>query len=140
MDVKDCAQLFISAIARIDFYWNFYVVMLLAFNGWLFSARHPFTTRLKILITVGYLVFVGMNLMGLWGSYTIAEGLRIDILKLAAQKPDELQATRGILGAHSFATQRYMALLVHAVLGSIVLTLVWMGKLGDDRPVSQSSS
>jgi len=134
MEVKDCAQLFIAAIARIDFYWNFYVVMLLTFNGWMFSTRNPFTLRLKTLITVGYVVFVCMNLIGLWGSYTIAEALRTDILNLANLKPHELQSTRAVLNNHSFGTMKYMALLVHGVFGSIVLTLVWFGRLGNEVP------
>jgi len=134
MEVKDCAQLFLAAIARVDFYWNFYVVMLLAFNGWMFSTRIPFTTRLKILITVGYLVFVCMNLIGLWGSYTIAEALRIDILALAELRPGELHASRACLAKHSFVMQKHMALVVHALFGSIVLVLVWFGQLGHEKP------
>jgi hypothetical protein len=130
MEVKDCAQLFIAAIARIDFYWNFYVVMLLAFNGWMFSTKNLFTTRLKILVTIGYLVFVCMNLFGLWGSYTIAEALRTDILALAELRPDELQSTRAVLAKHSFVMQRSMALAVHAVLGSVILGIVWFGRHG----------
>lgn len=135
MEVKDCAQLFIAAIARIDFYWNFYVVMLLAFNGWMFSTRNPFTPRLKQLITVGYLVFVGMTLIGLWSSYTIAEALRTDILALAELRPAELQSTRAVLARHSFVMQRSMAVVVHSVLASIVLSLVWFGPRGEGTSV-----
>ena len=66
--LKDVAQLFITATARVEFYWNFYVVMLLALIGWMFSTKKPITAHLKLLITAGYIVFVCMNLIGLWGS------------------------------------------------------------------------
>ena len=56
--LKDVAQLFITATARVEFYWNFYVVMLLALIGWMFSTKKPITAHLKLLITAGYIVFV----------------------------------------------------------------------------------
>lgn len=37
METKDVADLFITATDKIEFYWNFYVVMLLALTGWLVS-------------------------------------------------------------------------------------------------------
>lgn len=82
MNEKDVADLFINATEKIGFYWNFYVVMLTALIGWLVSTKTALSTSLKSLITVGYLVFVAMNIVGLYGSYTFAEALRNDLLTM----------------------------------------------------------
>ena len=132
MELKDVAQLFITATARVEFYWNFYVVMLLALIGWMFSTKKTITTHLKLLITAGYIIFVCMNLIGLWGSYTFAEALRNDLLAIANLKPSELRNTRTVLLEHSFLAQRSIALVIHAVFGAVVLLVVWFGRLGDE--------
>src|SRR5438034_9878262 len=69
--LKDVAQLFITATARVEFYWNFYVVMLLGLIGWMFSTKKPITAHLKLLITAGYIVFVCMYLLVLWASSSL---------------------------------------------------------------------
>jgi len=57
MDVKDTVDLFVTAINKVEFYWNFYVVMLIALIGRLMSTRRPLTLLLKSLITMGYVLF-----------------------------------------------------------------------------------
>lgn len=132
MELKDIVQLFITVTTRVDFYWNFYVVTLLALIGWMFSTKKPMTTHLKLLITVGYIVFVSMNLVGLWGSYTFAEALRNDLLSTTNLKPDEFKNTRVVLAESSFLAQRSVTLVIHAIVGAVVLLTVWFGRLGDD--------
>ena len=34
MDLKDIADLFLGVLGKIEFYWNFYTVTLVAFIGW----------------------------------------------------------------------------------------------------------
>ena len=66
MEVRDIANLFIDAVSKVEFYWQFYTVTLLALIGWLVSTKRVLAFRLKLLITVGYLVFAAMNIVGLW--------------------------------------------------------------------------
>ena len=57
MEIRDIADLFIEATGKIEFYWNFYTVTVLALIGWLVSTDKVLRPGLKSLITVGYLVF-----------------------------------------------------------------------------------
>lgn len=138
MELKDVAQLFITSTARVEFYWNFYVVMLLAMVGWMISTRKPITTHLKLLITAGYIIFVFMNLTGLWGAYAFAESLRLDLLSMAAKlSPDDLKNARVILSEHSFLQQRMFALGIHLILAVGVLSSVWLARLGDETSTDE---
>jgi hypothetical protein len=129
MEMKDVANLFIAATDKIQFYWNFYVVMLIALIGWLLSTKTALSISLKALITVGYLVFVAMNILGLYGSYTFAEVLRTDLLAMDGAKA--LAHTRNVLQSHSFIDQRTGAFWIHLIVGSAVLSVVWLGHLGE---------
>jgi len=131
MDTKEIADLFVTATGKIEFYWNFYTVTLLALIGWLVSTKNALRPRLKILVTVGYLAFVLMNVIGLWGSYTFAEALRQDLLISVKTAPDTLKNAQAVLFERSFESQRMLALVIHAILGAFVLSAVWFGRLGE---------
>lgn len=130
MEVKEIADLFITATGKVEFYWNFYTVTLLALIGWLVSTKKVLASSLKLLITAGYLIFVLMNLIGLWGSYTFAEALRLDLLSAAKTMSDKLKNTQAVLLQRSFESQKIFAIFIHAVLGALVLSVIWVGRLG----------
>ena len=124
MDANDLTDLFITALDKIEFYWNFYVVMLIALIGWLVSAKTPLSVRLKALITVGYLVFVAMNILGLYSSYTFAEAIRMDLLALEGLQ--NLENTRSVLRDQSYMQQRQAVFWIHLIVGAAVLATVWL--------------
>jgi fucose 4-O-acetylase-like acetyltransferase len=129
MDLKDVVGLFVTATAKIEFYWNFYVVMLIALIGWLVSVKKPLSTSLKSLITVGYVVFIAMNVLGLYGSYTFAEALRTDLLSMEGAKA--LPHTHKVLQTHSYVGQRTGMFWIHAIVGVAILLVVWLGHFGE---------
>jgi len=45
-----------------NFYWNFTVIFAAAILGWVFSAKNPWGTAQKVVITIMYAVFVLINL------------------------------------------------------------------------------
>jgi hypothetical protein len=137
MTVKDVADLLLAATERVDFYWNFYVVIVIAVIGWLVSLKKALTVPLKVLVSVAYVIAAAMNLLGLYGSYTFAEALRTDLLRMAASAP--LLDTFAILEKHSYAAQRTAAFWIHLVVGSAVLLAVWYAKLVVSEPTATPS-
>ena len=131
METKDIADLFIIATEKIEFYWNFYTVTLLALIGWLISTKKQLRLGLKCLITMGYLLFALMNIFGLLGSYTFAEALRQDLLIAAQSTPDSLKNTHAILSKFSFSWQKLLVLINYSILGVFVLSVIWFGRIGD---------
>jgi hypothetical protein len=108
--IKEVADLLFAARERIDFYWNFYVVVVIAVIGWLVSVNKTLTRSMKVLVSVAYLIAAIANLLGLYGSYTFAEALRTDLLRMAATSP--LTDTRLILEQYSYLAQRQAAILL----------------------------
>lgn len=137
MDTKDIAELFVTATGKIEFYWNFYTVTVLALIGWLVSTKKALGPRVKVLITVGYLAFVFMNIIGLYGSYTFTEALREDLLISVKSTPDVLKNTQEVLSHRSFEKQKQMVLVIHLLVGAFVLFAVWYGRLGEESSANE---
>ncbi len=123
MSVKDAVDLLFSARERIDFYWNFYVVIVIAVVGWIVTRKEPLGASAKILVSVAYVIAALTNLAGLYASYDLADALRSDLLQMTAGSP--LSDTRAILAGHSYASQQITAFFVHAIVGATILFVVW---------------
>ena len=135
LTTRDVADLLFAARERIDFYWNFYIVVVIAVIGWLVSNRRAMTVPMKALVTIGYVIASAMNALALWGAYTFAEALRSDLLRMLAAAP--LDETRLILEQHSFLAQRLLAAIVHLVIGATILFVVWFARL-DSAPTEEN--
>ena len=125
MSIKDAIDLLFSARERIDFYWNFYVVVVIAVVGWIVTRKEPLTRSTRVLVTVAYFIAAATNLVGLYGSYAFAEALRTDLLRMTAGSP--LTETRILLDRHSYISQRLWAFVVHVGVGATLLLVVWLG-------------
>jgi hypothetical protein len=129
MNITDVANLLFAARERIDFYWNFYVVVVVAIIGWLMSSKRTLTRPMKALVSIAYVIASTLNLVGLYSSYTFAEALRLDMLDLAATT--SLTDTRLFLEQHSYLPQRLAAIATHLVVGGTILAVVWFARFSD---------
>lgn len=127
--IKDLADLLFAARGRIDFYWNFYVIIVIAVIGWLVSLKRALTPSMRALVSVAYFVAAAMNLLGLYSAYTFAEALRLDLLRLVGST--SLAETRTLLEQHSYLPQRLVAIGIHLAVGTAILLVVWRGRFAE---------
>lgn len=129
MDFKEVVNIFITATGKVEFYWNFFTITYLVLIGWLITTGFSLTFPIKLVITVGYLAFVFMNLIGLWWSYSYSEALRKDLIAAAENMQEELKnlehSKKLLLQSRSFNFQRNLAFYIHLVLGILFLSLIW---------------
>ncbi len=139
MSIKDVADLLFAARERIDFYWNFYVVVVIAVIGWLMSLKKTLTRSMKVLVSVVYVIAAATNLVGLYSSYTFAEALRADLVRMAATTP--LTDTQLYLEQHSYLPQRLAAIGVHLAVGATILLVVWFARFSDaEAPAAKTTT
>ena len=129
VSIKDVAELLFAARERIDFYWNFYVIVIVAVVGWLVTLKKPLTVPMKVVVTVAYLIAATMNFLGLYSAYTFAEALRTDLLRIASDPA--IANTRLILEQHSYIAHRWGALFAHIGLGLPILLAVWFARFSE---------
>jgi hypothetical protein len=128
MSPKDIADLFIEAVGKIEFYWNFYTGTLLVLIGWLLTAKKALTPRLKVFVTIGFVAFAAMNIIGLWGSYAFAEALRSDLINLPEPK---LPNTLSVLRKRDFLDQRTLGLMIHLGIDAFAIYAIWRTRIGE---------
>ena len=138
MDIKDVADLLFAARERIDFSWNFQVVVIIAVIGWLVSFKKALTVSMKLLVSVAYVIAAVMNYLGLYSSYTFAEALRTDLLRMAATTP--LTDTTLFLGQLSYLPQRLNALLIHLAVGVTILLVVWFARFSEPEAATPKAA
>src|SRR5574341_1131172 len=138
MTIKDVADLLFAVRERIDFYWNFYVVVVIAVIGWLVSRKKTLTLSMKVLVSVAYLIAAAINFLGLYSSYTFAEALRTDLLRMAATTP--LTDTRLILEQHSYLAQRLTAFWIHLAVGATILLAVWFARFSEPETAAAKAA
>jgi hypothetical protein len=135
MPIKDAIDLLFAARERVDFYWNFYVVVVIAVIGWLVTRKDPLTRSTRALVLVAYFIASVTNLVGLFGAYALAEALRSDVLRMTVASG--LTDTRVVLADHSYESQRFAAVLVHLGVGATIALFVLTARrdvgLGDSR-------
>lgn len=93
---------------------------------WLVSLKKTLTLAMKVLVSVAYLIAAAMNLLGLYSSYTFAEALRTDLLRMAATTP--LTDTRLILERYSYLPHRLAAFWIHLAVGATILLVIWLAR------------
>ena len=137
--IKEVADLLFAARGRIDFYWNFYVVVVIAVIGWLVSVKKTLTRSMKVLVSVAYLIAAIMNYLGLYGSYAFAEALRADLLRMVAAAPS-LTGTRLMLEQHSYLTQRLTAFWIHLIVGATILVVIWFARFSESEAAAANAA
>lgn len=135
LSLRDMADLLFAARERIDFYWNFYVIVVIAVIGWLLTKKKALTLPVKVLVTLVFLVAASMNLLGLYGAYAIAEALRVDLLRASIAAP--LTETRLVLESHSYLAHRAAALWTHIGVALVIVLTVWFANRFDQRSQSK---
>jgi hypothetical protein len=138
MTVNDVADLLFAARERVDFYWNFFVVVVVAVIGWLVALKRPLPLASRALVSVVYLIAAATNLFGLASSYAIAEALRTDLLRLAAATP--LADTRALLEQHSYLAHRTAAIRIHVVVAAAILSALWLTRPGESEAPAADAS
>ena len=136
--IKEIVDLLLTARERIDFYWNFYVVVVIAVIGWLVSLKKTLTLSMKALVSVAYVIAAVMNYLGLYSSYTFAEALRTDLLRMAATTP--LTDTRLILEQYSYLTQRVTAFWIHVGVGATILLVIWFARFAEPEAAAAKAA
>ena len=116
-------EFMLKSLDKIDHYWNFLVVGLVAFIGWLVTTEAQFTPLLCVTAMAGYVCFAGMNLAALWTSYLAAEALSADFADSISKL--KLPGLKALAKSHfNLKRHRLVACMIHALLGCLILIAI----------------
>jgi hypothetical protein len=79
MELKDLLDLHEKLESRINAYWTYWSIAILAIGGWLFTSGKTLTTGQAIGVAIGASVFFLANIGVLWPATKLAIGVRDEI-------------------------------------------------------------
>ena len=124
MEASETAKLFIDALEKIAFFWNFYTVTLLALIGWFVSKKESSFGPMRWLVAAGYLIFASMNVFGLWSTYDIAEALQLDLIDQLNESGHLVHTGDALRNLLSFESRRWLSVGIHVVIGLPMLYFI----------------
>ena len=93
-DLKDAIGLYNSYATLTGFYWNLYVVIVLAFLGFVTTTKIDLDRRRRLLLCFAFLVFAVGNLSALVNKQSMHYAMAHEVVKVAKEYPpfsDELK-------------------------------------------------
>lgn len=129
MNEKDIVDIFLKLLDSTGFYWNFYVVGVAAIIGWILTAnRHP-SWHVKALVSTGFVFFVLMNLSALFGRYSFLNLFATELKQLTDPCVFKTTELCERIDAISFKHSKWVALGIHLVVDSALITIIWSDKV-----------
>lgn len=139
IELKDTIDLYTNSVDKVEFYWNFYSVVVISIIGWLLSERRKLPHHLKLLAIGGFLFFAAMNLYNLMGAYTLSDALQDDLrYHLANSRDHGLEQTQQVFANAGFKYQKPAAMAVHLVIATAVVLMIW--QTGTRQPAGKGST
>ena len=116
-------RVFFEARQDIQFFFNFYVVVLVVVIGWLITHR-DLAWYFRIFLFVGLGVFIGMNLVGLCNSYEILEAAQKDLKGTSpADNPNIVKALQ------DFTIRRPVVYTMHGIIDLLAIALIFRNEI-----------
>ena len=122
MDIKDLIDIIEKLETRLNSYWNFYTLVIIATAGWLFTSTHHFTTIEKAAITAGLSTFFLANL-----SIIQAITKRITAFEDELNKTEEKLNSKKLekeLSTNIISNRQTLSLALHLILDLILIILI----------------
>lgn len=127
--VKNILDVLESTESRINSYWNFYVVVVVATIGWLMSSQTPFTSEQGVVLTVSICLFFAANFAVLRAATKRAVAYEAELKCVAAQREFQSDILLHELASGALKYRLPFSYLLHAMIDVAVLYAIW-SKLG----------
>ena len=111
--------------SRINSYWNFYVVVVLAIIGWLMSSKVPFTTDQGIALALAVILFFAANFLILRATTKRVVAFEDELNCLSANCDFHSIILKNELSRPSLKRRLSASYLLHATVDIAVIYAIW---------------
>ena len=127
--IKNIVDVIESLESRINSYWNFFVVVVVASIGWLMSSKTPFTTNQGIALTIALGLFFLANLLVLRAATKRVLAFEDELNSATARVEFASPRLKAELGRATLPGRMAGTYLLHGALDISVIYAIW-SKLG----------
>lgn len=138
MELNNLISFALEIQGRVNFYWNLYIVGITGLLGWLVSGEKKFSREVKLLISVGFFIFVIINACSLIRSYDLLSAIvaevqsQVQSLSKIGKDPFQTEGIEVFIKSFerflSNRTYLWTVTAVHLVLDLGILYILWSNK------------
>ena len=125
MDLKELLDLHEVIESRINAYWTYWSVAIIAVAGWLFSNETPLPKQPLLQIAIAIGVFFLANLVVLWNATSLVTGFRDEIRLKASHTNFESPKLAQALKNDPLVFRLPLTLALHLIIDVIVLLAIF---------------
>ena len=127
IDTPTVIDIFLKVTDRVGFFWNFYLLAVIAIVGWLLSSGRTLTRYTKVLMITAYLLFGAANAFALFDNYSFLRELVGEIQTRTNGQPFESPGLSDkVMGlSSSFLAFRWISVAMHVVIDPLLALAIW---------------
>lgn len=123
--IKDLLDIIEKLESRINTYWNFYTLVVIAAVGWLMSSKTPFTIEQSIALTIALSLFFLAN-------FSVMRAATIRVVAFERELNKITQSTEFLtselmieLGRETMPFRVLASYLLHVIVDIAVIFVIW---------------
>jgi hypothetical protein len=125
LTIKELIELIEKAESRINSYWNFYTIVVIAIVGWLMSSQTPFSLHQTMALTLALVVFFCAN-FGVMRAATIRILALEDELAAVARETEFVgESLKRVLSRAAMPGRLGWSYGLHVIVDVTVIFAVW---------------
>ena len=121
MELKDLLDLHEKLETRINAYWTYWSVAILAMGGWLFTSGRGLSHGQEIALAIGAAVFFLANLGVLWSATRLVTGVRDEIRMKSKAATFGSPRLAAAFAQDDMAFRLQLTLVLHLAIDAVVL-------------------
>jgi len=126
MELKDLLDLHEKLETRINAYWTYWSIAILAIGGWLFTSGKTLTTGQSIGVALGASVFFLANIGVLWPATKLAIGVRDEIRLKSKAATFSSARLAAAFAEDTLALRLQLTIVLHLVIDGVALWALLM--------------
>ena len=126
MELKDLLDLHEKLETRINAYWTYWSIAILAIGGWLFTSGKTLSTGQSIGVAIGALVFFLANIGVLWPATKLAIGVRDEIRMRSAAVTFNSPKLAAAFAEDTLTFRLQLTIVLHLVIDAVALWALLM--------------
>jgi predicted neutral ceramidase superfamily lipid hydrolase len=111
--------------SRINAYWNFYTVIVVATVGWLMSSKTPFTPHQSIALSLALILFFAANLSVMRAATRRVIAIESELNEKSSECNFSSSLLKSELSRNSMPFRLEASYMLHFVVDAAVLYSVW---------------
>ena len=123
--IKKIIEIIENLESRINSYWNFYIIIVVATVGWLMSSKTPFTTNQGAALTIAIGLFFISNFLVMRAATKRIVAFEDELNSISRSHEFNSSVLKNELSKASMQRRLFASYVLHGVIDIVVIYAIW---------------